>query len=215
MEVEQQDATTEARDTCTVISCDESSVKMKEEQEEHDRHSVIRFAISDPEYFEIPRMDSYEESERDEIWYSSDELLKIKKNHQRSIKRMEEGGKCSKDSTYRGLELWSMDRVHIYIDTVMDEQYRQWDTKSETSFEDWEEIAVLCRPITEESTNFALKLAKKDAKEAQKAYRSIDACNIDMGDTSGVRISLKKKKLRALEKKRSKESLKKRVKAHP
>lgn len=136
------------------------------------RHSLVRFA-NKPQVQTITNRDDYTGNEANACWYSCEEKSLMYKSYEKTVIRMEAGKRPKKNTTYRGLENFSeanssqLDTiVHACMDTIMDEQDRQW----EGDIFDWDQFREMSLEISQQSISLAYKMADYDEREARKAY---------------------------------------------
>ena len=134
---------------------------------------AVRFASSLQHYETLCR-DDYTESEVENSWYSTAEQKQMKINQDKLVKRMDKGKKPKSNESFRGMERLVVDgyqemmqRKHRCIDSVMDEQERQW----KLDIFDWDQMAELAIDSSQECIAQALKLAEEDEVEAKKALK--------------------------------------------
>jgi hypothetical protein len=125
---------------------------------------------------EILSREAYTADEAQRSWLSSDEKAKMAEKRYKTVKRMEAGKRPRQNSTFRGLETSTVrgaehmtKTVEVTVDAVMDEQDRQWKENSD----DWDRLAKVHNKVSKASKDLAIKRAKSDAREAQKAYQSM------------------------------------------
>ncbi|CAJ1932531.1 unnamed protein product [Cylindrotheca closterium] len=138
----------------------------------------------------------YSRDEVEESWWTPKQREVLNKAHNKTVDRLETGLKEKKSAPYRGLEKIAIDGYHrmveaknMYVDTVMDEQQRQWNAGDLDL--DWEVIANLTHQISRRSTQEALMYALYDENEAREAYQTIkvkDLFEMSISDI-GVDIS--------------------------
>ena len=152
---------------------DSSSTSSRSRNSNKNNHKVIRFASS-LQHFETLCRDDYTESEVKNTWYSAGEQKVMKSKQNKLVKRMDKGKKPKGDESFRGMENLAlngyqemMHRKHRCIDSVMDEQERQW----KLNVVDWDRIKELAMECSQECIAEALKFGEKDEIEAKKALK--------------------------------------------
>ena len=143
------------------------------------RQKVVNFdSDTIQQYYIHLSRDEYSKSEIKNCWYTKSELKKRKKKDKKVLVRIESGHcKCKRNEPYRGLENRTeqgqrecKEQIHSCADAVMDEQEKQW----EKGITDWERIAYCSRQVSIYCAIVASKRAIQDAKDAKKAYESMD-----------------------------------------
>jgi len=136
------------------------------------RRSLVRFAHKSQVQTTTNR-DDYIAKEVNACCYSCEEKSLMYESDEKTVVRMEAGKRPKKNTTYRGLENFSEANssqldiiVHACINTVMDEQERQW---KEDIF-DWDRFREMSLEVSQQSISLAYKMAKYDEREARKAY---------------------------------------------
>lgn len=149
---------------------------------EEKKASKVRFADKVQSRIILSRK-AYTADEAKHSWLSPDNKAKMTEKSYKTVDRMEAGKRPRQNSTFRGLEAYSVQggdnlaqTVEETIDAVMDEQARQW----KEGADDWDRLARIYKKASKESKDLALKRAKSDAREAQKACRSMETGNTDL-----------------------------------
>jgi hypothetical protein len=144
--------------------------------------SKVRFADKVQSRIILSRK-AYTADEAKHSWLSPDNKAKMTEKSYKTVDRMEAGKRPRQNSTFRGLETLSAQgadnlaqTVEAIVDAVMDEQDRQWKENAD----DWDRLAQIYKTVSKESKDLALKRGKSDAREAKKAYRSMETDNTDL-----------------------------------
>jgi hypothetical protein len=138
---------------------------------------------------DIISRDEYTHDEIERCWWTYDERKRLIKKQIKIVDRLEDGKKEKRSSPYRGLEKVAIagyqDMIHArnrYVDSVMDEQEKQWLAGME--WLDWDRIADLVKDDCSESSEEALVMGRYDERQAQDTYECVIASSEHIEDTT-------------------------------
>lgn len=154
--------------------------------------SKVRFSQKIQEYH-ILSLDSYSERELRHCWYTEEEREKYMDRHERSAKRLEKGERSKRGESFRGLEGWTQDggeeaneMIADCIDAVLYEQERQWKKHRENRHN----LALISESKSKKCVKMAIRIGKRDMKEAIKAYESMGIEDLDLDSVTDSIASL-------------------------
>ncbi|KAL3934961.1 MAG: hypothetical protein SGBAC_009424 [Bacillariaceae sp.] len=148
------------------------------------RHRTkIRFSQTIEECHEILSRADYTERELRHCWYTEEEKEKYMDRHEKSAKKLEQGERSKRGESFRGLEGWTQDgadeaneMIEECLDAILNEQERQWKKKRHNH----QNLALISESKSKKSIKVALKTARRDTKEAIRAYESMGIEDLDL-----------------------------------
>jgi hypothetical protein len=133
---------------------------------------VVRFSADVTDFHTLSRSE-YSLWELQHCFYTNKEKKQQWSRQNKAVNRFEKGKPEGNDQVYRGLEPLTDKGYQLLlqiknkcVDAVMDEQEEQW--RSGTV--DLERLAKVSQQISKASIVIAIKMAKRDAQQANKAY---------------------------------------------
>ncbi|CAJ1959690.1 unnamed protein product [Cylindrotheca closterium] len=157
------------------------------------KQSKIRFSEKLEEYHYIPSRNDFSERELRHCWYTEEEKAKYIERHERSSKRLENGERSKRGESFRGLEGWTQDgadeaneMIEECLDAVLHEQQRQWRKNRRNPIN----LALISESKSKKSIKMALRTAKRDTKEALRAYERMGIEDLDLESATSSISSL-------------------------
>jgi hypothetical protein len=133
---------------------------------------VVRFSADVTDFHTLSRSE-YSLWELQQCFYTSKEKKQHWSHQNKAVTRFEKGKPEANDQVHRGLEPMTDKGYQLIIqmknkcvDAVMDEQEEQW----RSGIVDWVRMAKASQQISNASIVIAIKMAKRDAQQANKAY---------------------------------------------
>jgi predicted secreted protein len=154
--------------SCTTICTSTSSTSTSSSS----MTRAVRFS-ADVTYFHTLNRTEYILRELQQCFYTIKEKKQQWLHQNKAVTRFEKGKPEANDQVHRGLEPLTDKGYRILqqiknkcVDAVMDVQEEQW----RSGIVDWEQLAEASQQISKASTVIAIKLAKRDKQQANKAY---------------------------------------------
>jgi len=152
-------------------------------------YSKIRFSQQINEYHDILSRESYSERELRHCWYTEEEKTKLIDRHERSAKKLEKGERSKRGESFRGLEGWTeagADEANEMIEDCIDAVLNEQDRQMKKDRRNHGNLALISLSKSKKAIKMALRTAKRDMKEAIRAYESmgIEDLDLDSGSSS-------------------------------
>jgi hypothetical protein len=154
--------------SCTTTSSTSSSTSTSSSS----MMKVVQFSADVTDFHTLSRSE-YSLWELQHCFYTSKEKKQQWKHQNKAVTRFEKGKPEANDQVHRGLEPLTNRGYQLLIriknkcvDSVMDQQEEQW----RSEIVDLERLAKASQQISKASIVIAIKMAKRDAQQARKAY---------------------------------------------